>query len=189
MKKIPIHSRAGVACFATIDDADYNRLILFRWNLKGGRYAVRYRKKADGGGGVLMHREIIGTDKGKDVDHVDGDGLNNQRENLRECTTSQNLMNRHRPSGHGSSGFLGVHWRARAGQWRAVATKEGRMYFFGSSKSKEEAAILRAHGAVHLFGEFAPDFDRKLASLHPCPELTQWLRYQRVRARITGDNP
>lgn len=98
---------------AVVDDDDYERLIQFKWYAlnppkKQSWYAVR--SKTDNGKqvSILMHREILKAPSTSLVDHRDGDGLNNQKENLRLCSSSQNAQNRRRAYVSSTSRFKGV---------------------------------------------------------------------------------
>lgn len=94
MKLLPI--KGGV--FSMVDDAVFEELSKFKWFLTGGakKYVCRRRKVSEPGNGqqISLHRLIIGAREGDVVDHKDLNPLNNQRENLRICTTAQNLYNK-----------------------------------------------------------------------------------------------
>src|SRR6185369_4370410 len=83
---------------ALVDDEDYEGLSAFTWhaycNQNGGWYARSSSlSRKNGGKHLWMHRLILNCPNGKQVDHKDGDGLNNQRYNLREATQAQNMYN------------------------------------------------------------------------------------------------
>lgn len=104
---------------------------------------------------VPMHRIIISAPDGVEVDHIDGDGLNNRRSNLRLCTHQENLRNRRT---WGLSRFRGVgfkndHWRKS--KWYARIAVDGRAQCLGHFRTPEEAAIAYDEAAARLFGEFA----------------------------------
>lgn len=112
----------------TVDDADFDRLSRYRWHLTGKGYAARCPKP---GTTVFMHHEVIGRPKpGLQTDHINGDKLDNRRENLRHCTPSENCINRYhdRP-------FRGTS-RKNSG-WQATFC--GR--YLGMYKTREEAAM------------------------------------------------
>lgn len=94
MKKIPL-SRG---MFALVDDSDYERVIQFKWCVDTNDYKRFYAKhgyayKNGKRPCIKLHHFLIGRIKGKEVDHIDGNGLNNQRNNLRFCTRTQNAWN------------------------------------------------------------------------------------------------
>ena len=97
-----------------------------------------------------MHNLILGL---KNVDHIDENGLNNWREDLRPSTTSQNQQNT--GSRGGSSHFKGVSWAARKKEWRVAFRWNGKHYFVGSFTNEIEAALAYNAAILPLAGEFA----------------------------------
>lgn len=123
MKKIPL--TRGI--FAIVDDADFDILSQWKWHaLKAGDrtyYAVRSlpRRKGLPRQKIFMHRVILDClGSSLVVDHVDGDGLNNQRSNLRLVTQGQNSLNRKRLSTTNKSGYTGVYWSKQKNKWHAL---------------------------------------------------------------------
>jgi hypothetical protein len=136
--------------FATVDAADYKWLMRHRWHAKcsRGRY---YAATVIDGKSVSMHRLIMNPAPGKVTDHADGNGLNNSRANLRNCTAEQNRHNT-RPSGKRSR-YTGVY--PRRGKW-FFKIKHRKDYHYGGPFDTEiEAAKARDKKAIELFGEFA----------------------------------
>ena len=101
-----------------------------------------------------MHRFLLGLAMGdrRMVDHIDGDGLNNRRENLRVCTASQNAGNSVLPCDN-RSGFKGV--LPRRLRWRAEIKIARRSIFLGSFDSPDEAAHAYDAAAREFYGDFA----------------------------------
>jgi hypothetical protein len=146
VKRIPL----GRGLFALVDAADYKRLNKYRW------YATRrgpttYATCIKNGRSVYMHRMIMRPRKGYIVDHIDGNGLNNRRCNLRVCTHQQNQANRG-PRG-GSSQFVGV-LRFR-NKWQAGIRCQGKFYYLGLFDDEVEAAKARDRKAYELHGSYA----------------------------------
>lgn len=104
---------------------------------------------------VIMER-ILGRklERGELADHVDGDGLNNKRENLRLSTFRQNAHNQKR-SKRNTSGYKGVSYYAADGRWRANIRVDGKLCFLGYFNTPEEAHEAYKVAAVKHFGEFA----------------------------------
>lgn len=101
-----------------------------------------------------MHWEIVGQPAGMDhVDHINGDGLDNRRCNLRHATRSQNAINQDL-SVRNKSGHRGVHWSKARKRWIAVISYERRQHYLGSFRTKEEAAEAYAKAAEKHHGEF-----------------------------------
>jgi len=128
---------------ALVDDNDFERLNRHKWCVQTTRhtfYAIRQMRFELGGKQktIYMHREILNFPKGKLTDHVDGNGLNNQRSNLRTVTLRQNLQNRHAVK---SSRYPGVYrFKYRNFQkWRAKIDVDGKRIFLGFFDSEEEA--------------------------------------------------
>ena len=105
--------------------------------------------------GVYMHRLILGL-KPKDrisVDHINGDGLDNRKENLRRCNQSMNIANSRKKKG--TSEFKGVSFHKSAGKWRSHITFNYKQINLGLFHSETEAAEAYNKKAKELFGEFA----------------------------------
>ena len=157
MKTIPISKGYHVI----VDDEDYEHLSNNRWTaLVTGKHIKRvyaYRRSDWDNSRrrwkrcILMHRFIIGVAEGVDVDHIDGNTLNNQRSNLRLATRSQNLANNRRAIG--ISGFRGVTPTTRGETLPFKAMCRGKL--IGNYSSKIEAARAYDAAAVEAFGEFA----------------------------------
>lgn len=155
MREIPL-SRGLVAL---VDDEDYERLARYRWcSRDGGRtyYAVRNARKSDATSGMIrMHRALTGAGPGFDVDHINGNGLDNRRSNLRVVTHAQNMQNSTRKASGCWSRFKGVSFNKRVGKWIAYVKKDGTMRNLGYFSSEEQAVAAYASAARTLFGEFA----------------------------------
>lgn len=105
-----------------------------------------------------MHRAILRPAYGSEVDHVNGNGLDNRRDNLRACVRTQNNGNR-RLSGLNASGYRGVSWDARNDRWRADIRAFGVARNLGRFTDAAQAARAYDAAARDMFGEFArPNF-------------------------------
>jgi hypothetical protein len=136
---------------ALVDDADYQWLMQWKWYFlarKIGGYAVRQVRGPHGQILTYMHRVIVTPPAGLQVDHIDGNKLNNVRSNLRIATQSQNCANK--PAKEGiTSGYKGVMWTGT--KWGASI----RGKWLGSFAAPEEAAIAYDHAAIQAYGQFA----------------------------------
>jgi len=154
---IPIDSPTYGRLYAVVDEADYEELSQFRWFVaRGGNtfYVQRDVRRADGTWTTeKMHRRLMPD--AQSVDHVNGNGLDNRRVNLRAATNSQNMANRRGPQRNNTSGYLGVTWHKRAGKWRAQVQHKGRYYYVGLFNCPTVAALHRDKLARELHGEFA----------------------------------
>lgn len=129
---------------AKVSDEDYDGLSKRKWCVAkmNGRiaYAVRSPSKLSGKkGNIYMHREIMGESaNGLVVDHINGDGLDNRRENLRVCTHQENFQNSHK---HRSGRSVGVYYNKAHKKWRAQKwLSRGELVCIGSYDSESEAA-------------------------------------------------
>lgn len=158
MRRIKLSSRNGIARYAKVDSEDYDWLNQWKWNAvksKYTAYAVRYIPKSERVRQpvIQMHRLIVGAQEGFQVDHIDGDGLNNQRANLRIVTLQQNRWNR-RSQPH-SSRYKGVSWLKGKKRWTATIRIQGRNKFLGLFFEEKEAAKAYDNKAREAFGEYA----------------------------------
>jgi hypothetical protein len=141
---------------ALIDDEDYELIAPYKWcaaDVGGGYwYALRSASRAKGGT-RLMHRLILGiTDRATEVDHINGDGLDNRRGNLRPATRSENQRNSRLRSDN-TSGYKGVSLCGK--RWQASIRLHGTLYNVGSFDNPYEAALAYDTKARELHGEFA----------------------------------
>jgi len=105
--------------------------------------------------GLIMSRVILDAPPGVLVDHKDRNPLNNQRSNLRYCSTSQNAMNQRRVGPQKSSRYKGVAWITDHHKWRAQIMLNGRHRFLGYFTCEEDAAYAYDEAARALYHEFA----------------------------------
>jgi len=145
---------------ALVDSQDYKELSKYKWSAeKHGRrfYAGRSelnaitKKKTK----IIMHRFIMNTPKGMETDHINGNGLDNRRSNLRICTRQQNSHNVSKYETN-TSGFKGVdflpHLRRK---WRARIMAEGKNKHLGLYETKELAYEAYCKACIKYYGEFS----------------------------------
>ena len=149
MKEIPL-TQGKVAL---VDDEDYAALNAFKWSAyRGGRtwYAVRAIRRPGGGQTTeSLHRVVLARKLNRDLtkkeycDHVDGDGLDDRRENLRSVTWDQNMRNCWRRKADATSQYMGVSWHKARGKWRARIRVPGKVVFLGYHATDIDAAMVR----------------------------------------------
>lgn len=138
-----IKLRGKNSFYATVDAEDYDLLARYKWyySPKGG-YAKRPLPESKYKKVQFMHRLLNKTPDGYSTDHINGDGLDNRKSNLRTVTIRQNNLNRHRQSNN-TSGFIGVSWAKQHNKWVAIVGLDGGKKFLGHFDDKEEAAEAR----------------------------------------------
>ncbi|MFA7361991.1 MAG: HNH endonuclease [Candidatus Kapaibacterium sp.] len=136
---------------ALVDDEDYEYLNQFKWAARFSKKRY-YAHKAKTKESIMMHRFILNPPKNMIVDHIDHNGLNNQRNNLRICNNKQNSYNK---QSWGECGYLGVYKRNRNGGYLSRISKDNNSYFLGFFNNKEDAAKAYDIKAKELFCEFA----------------------------------
>lgn len=162
MKEIILVSKAYGTHSVLVDDEDYEYLSQYTWFLTKGYTNNLYAKRAIGYGRkskkhLPMHRELLGlTDRSVFVDHKDGNGLNNQRSNIRIATPSQNAQNR-KITSRNNTGFIGVR-RSKSSRYKPYAAalrSNGRDIFGGYFSNPIEAANKYNELAIKYNGEYA----------------------------------
>jgi hypothetical protein len=132
--------------FAAVDNGDFEWLNQYKW------FYSKCAKRAVGPHGkqkqICMHNVIMNPPKGMFVDHMNGDRLDNTKENLRLCTNEENQRNRKVPKNN-TTGYKGV--TSFRGLWRVIIQRN----FIGYYKNKEEAVKVYNNEAKKRFGSFA----------------------------------
>jgi hypothetical protein len=156
MKYIDVSTENHPNTFATVDDGDYERTNAHKWTaVKYPRSNTLYAVKGSRGNCERMHIFILKYQSGELVDHRDGDGLNNQRSNLRKCTHAQNMQNRIVRQSNNTSGFKGVTWDKGHNKWRSMINKDNKRSHLGYFTCLIKAAKAYDRAAKELHGEFA----------------------------------
>ncbi len=156
MKLIPLTKGQ----FAIVDDEDFQKVSAFKWQAVKGKYHKSFYAqrffgiKKTGRQNISMHVFLMQHVDGMEIDHRDGNGLNNQRCNLRFATHAQNCANRRKKSNN-TSGFKGVSFHRQSKKWRAVVRVLGKDISLGLHKTPELAHAAYCAGADRHHGEFA----------------------------------
>lgn len=140
-----------------VDDDDFNELIKFNWIVIKRRYtsyAIRFTKIENKNTLIFMHRQIMKTPIGMETDHIDRDGLNNCKKNLRCCTKSENFGNRISYV-NTSSKFKGVCYYPKFKKFMAYIQIRNKQKYLGYFIDEKDAAIAYNNAALVAFGEFA----------------------------------
>jgi hypothetical protein len=162
MKQIYLGGKHGsiIGNYALVDDDDYEWLSRWKWHVWQSKDCVtKYAIRTDVENGrkeVKMHRQILGlTDPKIHCDHDDGDGLNNQRHNIRACTWAQNMANRRKPHGDRSSIYKGVVFNKETQKWMARININKTQIYLGLHESESGAALAYNEAAIMHHKEFA----------------------------------
>lgn len=162
MKQIYLGGRHGslIGNYALVDDADYDWLNQWKWTAKKSGNTF-YAERGIGIKGtrkvvcIKMHRMVLGLISPKDYgDHVDGNGLNNQRANIRKCSAKENTRNR-RPYTGRTSKYKGVSCCPPGRKWVAKIGYNNKELRLGSFLSETDAALAYNEAAIKYHGEFA----------------------------------
>lgn len=141
-----------------IDKEDYKLLKNKVWmHNKTHVYAKEYLGKVNGKykyKTILMHRLIVNAPKGKAVDHINGNILDNRKENLRICLNKNNVKNSKRPITN-TSGYKGVSWYKPSKKWRVSIYHNKKSYNLGYYENILEAALVYDRTAKKMFGKYA----------------------------------
>lgn len=135
---------------AVVDDEDFEMLNLVKWCAHGGKGKFYAFSRKLG----MMHRYLLPVQSPYQIDHIDGNSLNNQRANLRICTRQQNQFNRSKQTGTASK-FKGVSWHPINKYWVCKVQFNGKRKHLGIFESEADAAKTYDEFASKNFGEFA----------------------------------
>lgn len=140
-----------------VDKEDYDVLSKFNWSYTSpDGYAVRKgRRNTDEPRTVHMHRVIMKAKPEQQLDHINGDKLDNRKANLRFATTQENSFNRKKPDVDCTSQYKGVLKRKKAKSWEARIKFNDRALHLGSYRNEIEGAMAYNEAAKIMFGEFA----------------------------------
>lgn len=141
---------------AIVDDEDFERLSSFKWYFQKAKDAGRARRRISGSGNraTFMHREIMNAPPHLQVDHINGNSLDNRKQNLRLCTNSQNTMNA-RPRLSVGRKYKGITWHKPSRKWRALITHNKKQIYLGQYDKPEDAAKAYDRAAPIYFGAYA----------------------------------
>jgi hypothetical protein len=142
---------------AIIDEQDFDKIKDYKWSsIFCGKAKSPYAVSSHFGKIVYMHRIVMEAKSDQFVDHIDGNGLNNSRENLRFATTSQNNMNQCKRSDN-TSGHKGISWCPDRDKYQVYINIDRKRKSLGRYKTLEEAICVRDQAVKEHYGEFARD--------------------------------
>ena len=144
---------------AIVDDSDFELINQYKWQFKpvlksGYAHRTQRVKGTKLKLHIKMHRLIIDAKKEQIVDHINGNSLDNRRNNLRIGTLKQNAQNSKTPNTN-KSGYKGVSWHKGASKWRVTIKSNQKQIHLGFYLDPKEAAIAYNKAAKEYFGDFA----------------------------------
>jgi hypothetical protein len=144
--------------FAIVDACEYGALSQFRWHAQVKSNTVYARRdiriSKTNTLAIFMHHDVVGKPQGLLVDHINGNGLDNRRSNLRLCSFTKNMQNR-RSVRNSRSRFKGAYWHKNKKTWTSVITCYGKRHDLGDFASEANAAQAYNFAAHIYMGEFA----------------------------------
>lgn len=145
--KLPLGVRGNLSRkakhYALVSPDDYEKITRYAWHRLYSGYVGHQTSKGEF---VYLHRFIANPHDGMSVDHINGNKLDNRRENLRVCTHQTNMRNRPNPYANNTSGYRGVTYIKRTKKWRAFLS-------LGDFKTPQEAAKAAIRGRELLWGD------------------------------------
>ena len=170
MQRIQLFGKYSEGKFLLVDDEDFKKVNQYKWHCTNKGYVVRLaivgykdlsKPKYDWNcitKTILVHRFIMDAPNNKEVDHWDNNKLNNQKYNLRICTSQQNKFNS-RKHKNNKSGIKGVYLKGdgthKTKPWEAKIHVDGKDIHLGYYMTKEEAGMARKEAEKKYHGEFA----------------------------------
>ena len=155
MKKITLNGKYGKGKFATVDDDDYDEINKIKWFVEHHGKTFYARKDSANERTIFMHRVINRTPFGVETDHINRNGLDNRKCNLRNCTRSENNMNTSLRKNN-TSGYRGVVKHSSRNGWIAQIRLNNKYIYVGYFKSPKEASVAYCKKSKELFKDFYP---------------------------------
>ena len=158
-----------------VDDEDYEKLKHLKCYVHiDSRTGQKYAKAWIDNKNTALHSIILSVAL---VDHIDGNGLNNQRSNLRPATKQQNSFNARKCRKKRHSKYKGVSINNSGGKkWKAYICKDYKLIHLGYFDTEDQAALVYNEAAKQLFGEFAHLNDVSKPKEVPPPDLSTFIK-------------
>lgn len=151
---IDLYDRIGNKIGETIIDIeDINKVKNIGWHITPEKRNTKYCLSNKG---ILLHRLLINAPEDKVVDHINHNGLDNRKSNLRICTNQENICNCEIPKNN-KSGCKGVYWAKYKQKWTVQITINNKTKYIGRYKNLEDAIKARQEASKKYYGEFAND--------------------------------
>jgi len=143
--------------FGLVDEDDVALVLQGTWHIANRKSGLSYVSGRLAGmkSLVYLHHLILPPVAGFVVDHINDNGLDNRRGNLRLITQADNIRRKRSSPDHGTSKYRGVHWHKSAERWRATICVGCKRVSLGMFSSEDDAALAYNKAAKEAFGEFA----------------------------------
>lgn len=122
-----------------IDKEDLEKVKSYKWHINDQGYILSGDRKR-------LHQLILGKKQELEIDHINHDTLDNRKQNLRHCTSSQNSMNK--------KNVKGISWHKKANKWTAQIVSNYKHIYLGLFENKRDAINARRKAEKQYFGEF-----------------------------------
>ena len=174
-KKLYLSGNKGKGKYVLVDEEDFETLNQHKWHLLATGYAARNRTQKDDEGKsrcIRMHREIFPVQEGKFVDHINGNKLDNRKNNLREVTNQQNQWNK-APDKNAKSPYRGVYLNRHS--YIVEISVDGKRMHVGSFSNEVAAA--------NAYNYYASIYFKEYARLNTVPFMSEeeWRKYKYVK--------
>jgi hypothetical protein len=152
---LPVRVPLGRGFFSLVDADDAERVLAMQWNLRAAPSTYYAVTSAYVGRGDMqnLHRFIMKPDADQSIDHINGNGLDNRKQNLRVATQAENVRNSFKTTAQTSSRFKGVS--LKDGAWRAQIKDQGYTHNLGDFAFEVDAAKAYDVAAVQMFKQYA----------------------------------
>jgi hypothetical protein len=153
MREIPL-TQSKVAL---VDDEDFNYLNQWNWCInKDVRTLYAFKGKSQNSNKASsMHQLLVSVPEGMEIDHINHNGLDNRKENLRVCTHAENIHNQRTQNRNKTSQFKGVCWMEKSKRWRARIKVNMEFIYLGSFISEIKAALAYDKASKKYYGDFS----------------------------------
>lgn len=139
-----------------IDGEDFDKIKDYKWHISNQHNHMYVTcKSIQSSNKIYMHRLIMGSPVNKIVDHINGNGLDNRKVNLRVCSIKENVRNSYKIKINCFSIYKGVSFCKKSNKWYSYITSDYKKYHLGCFNSEIEAAKAYDKAALYHFGEFS----------------------------------
>ena len=150
MKKIALYGEKGKGKYIFLDNEDFGKVNQYKWYYESGYATNKSWLKPK----IRIHQLILKSKNNKEIDHINGNGLDNRKCNLRLVSHKNNSINR-KINKNNSSGFKGVSFKKDIHKWQSSIRVNYKIIYLGYFKTAKEGAIAYNQAALKYFGQYA----------------------------------